>query len=159
VTVQERVRTQEPGAAAPVSARRRDPGRSKITGAIRLVLAIWLMVDGLMTLGALLSQPEPGTDLGAVLRVAGLHFALGVFFLSGFMSRIGGLVLVALGIAEAHFLGLRALDVAMVLGGAYMFLRGGGAWAMDLYVEKMQDRVRLRQAREAEERRRASLSE
>jgi hypothetical protein len=31
-----------------------------------------------------------------------------------------------------------------VIAGAYLALRGGGAWAMDIYVQKMQDRVRAK---------------
>ena len=35
----------------------------------------------------------------------------------------------------------RMLTVLAVVG-AYLALRGGGAWAMDIYVQKMQDRAR-----------------
>ena len=41
--------------------------------------------------------------------------------------------------------GLTLAPVALVAAGAYLALRGGGAWAMDIYVQKMQDRVRQRE--------------
>lgn len=145
---------------APARTTHSDPGRSRMTAIARLVLAVWLMADGLITLARSPSVVDPtGTVLGTLLRLAALHFTLGIFLLTGFMSRVGGVVLVALGIWQTTQLGAQPLEVAMVLIGTYMALRGGGTWAMDVYVEKMQDRVRQRQAREAEERRRASPAE
>jgi hypothetical protein len=34
----------------------------------------------------------------------------------------------------------------VALLGLYLMLRGGGAWAMDIYVQKMQDRARRKAA-------------
>jgi hypothetical protein len=58
------------------------------------------------------------------------------------MSRVCGLVMAGLmGWQMAQF-GVGWLPVLLALLGIYFMLRGGGAWAMDIYVQKMQDRVR-----------------
>jgi hypothetical protein len=38
--------------------------------------------------------------------------------------------------------GLGVLPIVLALVGIHLMLSGGGAWAMDIYVQKMQDRVR-----------------
>jgi hypothetical protein len=40
--------------------------------------------------------------------------------------------------------GLGVVPVLEGLIGVHFMLRGGGAWAMDIYVQKMQDRARKR---------------
>jgi uncharacterized membrane protein YphA (DoxX/SURF4 family) len=84
--------------------------------------------------------------LDVALSVAALEFALGVFLLTGFMTRVAGLILLGLGAWEAVNVGLGAWPAALALVGLYFTLRGGGAWAMDIYVQKMQDRVRRRES-------------
>jgi hypothetical protein len=120
-----------------------EAGRSRVTGALRLGVSVWLIASAVPTLAdpqrVSLEQPDL---FGALLRVAGLSFTLGCFLLTGFMSRVAGLVLALLGVWEAVNLGLSAAPAAMVAIGVYLMLRGGGAWAMDIYVQKMQDRAR-----------------
>jgi hypothetical protein len=119
---------------------------SRVTGAVRLLLAVWLMANAVRTL----SDPqravaEQGVGLEALLPLAGLSFALGVFLLTGFMTRVIGLLLVGLGVWQAASFGFSLGAVLEAVVGAYLALRGGGAWAMDIYVQKMQDRVRRRE--------------
>jgi uncharacterized membrane protein YphA (DoxX/SURF4 family) len=120
---------------------------SRATGAIRLVVAVWLIASSVRTLadpqGATAEQQVP---LGALLPLAALSFALGVFLVTGFMSRVIGLSLLCLGIWEAINLGLSLTPIALAVVGVYLMLRGGGAWAMDIYVQKMQDRARRKSA-------------
>ena len=116
---------------------------SRATGAVRLLLALWLMVSGVRTL----ADPQQavadyGQPLGMLLPLAGLSFTLGVFLLTGFMSRVAGLILVCLGAWEWLNLGAVGVPVVLALVGVYFILRGGGAWAMDIYVQKAQDRAR-----------------
>jgi hypothetical protein len=126
----------------------RDAGRSRVTATLRLLTALWLMGYGLWVFGdpARASSTAGGAPLGALLPVAGLSFALGCFLLTGFMSRVAGLLLVILSIWQIGRLGMSIAPLLMVLIGGYLVLRGGGAWAMDVYVQKMQDRVRQREA-------------
>jgi uncharacterized membrane protein YphA (DoxX/SURF4 family) len=123
-------------------------GRSRITGAVRLVLAVWLMFSAVRTLAMDPQQAvsDQGLPLGVVLPLAGLNFTLGVFLLTGFMSRICGLVLVALGVWQMTSFGVAVMPVVVALVGLYLMLRGGGAWAMDIYVQKMQERARRKAA-------------
>jgi hypothetical protein len=53
-----------------------------------------------------------------------------------------GLILICLGVWEV--IAVRTLVVPAVysVDPLYLMLRGGGAWAMDIYVQRMQDRVR-----------------
>jgi hypothetical protein len=108
-----------------------------------LIVALWLIASAVRSL----ADPQGASDdqhqsLGVLLPLAGLSFTLGVFLLTGFMSRVIGLILLALGIWEAINLGLGLGPIALALVGLYLMLRGGGAWAMDIYVQKMQDRAR-----------------
>lgn len=118
---------------------------SRATGTIRLILAVWLIVSAVVTFadphGA---AQRTGVGLSALLPIAGLSFTLGVFLLTGFMSRVCGLVLIGLS-AWQITLGLWPPAVIQAPLGLYLTLRGGGAWAMDIYVQKMQDRVRRRE--------------
>ena len=43
-------------------------------------------------------------------------------------------------------LGGGVMPVALAVVGLYLMLRGGGAWAMDIYVQKVQDRARRKAA-------------
>lgn len=120
---------------------------SRVTGAIRLVVAVWLIISAVR----ILADPQRATTeqnvpLGALLPFAGLSFTLGVFLLTGFMSRVVGLLMVCLGVWEILNVGLGVGAVVLSLFGLYLMLRGGGAWAMDIYVQKMQDRVRRKEA-------------
>ena len=80
--------------------------------------------------------------MSVLLPVAGLSFTLGVFMLTGFMSRVCGLMLACLAGWQIASFGFNLVQVAEGLIGVHLMLRGGGAWAMDIYVQKMQDRVR-----------------
>jgi hypothetical protein len=147
MTVMDEPQTTHPP-TTPVR-RRDDGGRSRVTAGIRLLLAVWLMWSAALTLndppGAAASR---GAPVDIVLPLAGLYFALGIFLLSGFMSRITGLVLAGLAVWEMAQLGVDLPRIATTAIGVYLLLRGGGAWAMDVYVSKLQDRVRERVARE-----------
>jgi hypothetical protein len=118
---------------------------SRVTGVVRLCLALWLMASAVRTLAdprqAVIEQNLP---MSVVLPLAGLSFAIGAFLLTGFMSRVAGLVLLVLGGWQVLSFGLAVMQVVVALVGVYLALRGGGAWAMDIYVQKMQDRVRAR---------------
>jgi hypothetical protein len=126
----------------------RDAGRSRVTATLRLLTALWLMGYGLWAFAdpARASSAAGGGSLGALLPLAGLSFALGCFLLTGFMSRVAGLLLVVLSIWQISTLGVSIAPLLMIVIGGYLVLRGGGAWAMDVYVQKMQDRVRQREA-------------
>jgi hypothetical protein len=126
---------------------RADGGRSRVTATLRLGVAVWLMATAVRTL----ADPEPTalehpTLFGALLRVAAVSFTLGAFLLTGFLSRVCGMLLVALGAWQIVYLGFGIAPVVVAAIGVYLMLRGGGAWAMDIYVQKMQDRIRLRDA-------------
>jgi uncharacterized membrane protein YphA (DoxX/SURF4 family) len=122
---------------------------SRATGGIRLVVAIWLMVSAVLTLAdPQRAVADQGLPMGVVLPLAGLSFTLGVFLLTGFMSRVCGLILVGLGVWQLANYGGAAVPIIEVLVGMYLALRGGGAWAMDIYVQKMQDRARRKSAAE-----------
>jgi uncharacterized membrane protein YphA (DoxX/SURF4 family) len=124
-----------------------DTSHSRATGAMRLLLAFWLIASGVRTLAdprqAVVDQGQP---LGVLLPLAGLSFTLGVFLLTGFMSRVAGLILVCLGGWEWVNLGSGVLPAILAAAGVYLILRGGGAWAMDIYVQKVQDRARRKAA-------------
>jgi len=134
---------------------------SRATGIVRLVLAVWLIVAAVRTLANpqaqnvggheptlsfLLPLAGEGPPLGELLPVAALSFTLGVFLLTGFMSRVAGVVLVCLGAWEWINLGAGVMAAAQVIVGLYLVLRGGGAWAMDIYVQKVQERARQKEA-------------
>jgi hypothetical protein len=121
-----------------------DPGRSRLTATLRLLTALWLVGYGLWVFGdpARASSLAGGASLGALLPLAGVSFALGCFLLTGFMSRVAGLLLVILSIWQISTLGVSVAPLLSIVVGGYLLLRGGGAWAMDVYVQKMQDRVR-----------------
>jgi uncharacterized membrane protein YphA (DoxX/SURF4 family) len=116
---------------------------SRATGIVRLLLAVWLMFTAVRTLAdPQQAVAEQGQPLGILLPLAGLSFTLGVFLLTGFMSRVAGLILVCLGGWEWLNLGAGVMPAGLALIGLYLMLRGGGAWAMDIYVQKVQDRAR-----------------
>ncbi|MCA1648376.1 MAG: hypothetical protein LC797_23925, partial [Chloroflexi bacterium] len=71
---------------------------SRATGAARLALAVWLMFSAVQTLAdPQRAVADRGLPLGVLLPLAGVYFALGAFLLTGFMSRVVGLILVGLG--------------------------------------------------------------
>ena len=114
---------------------------------MRLLLAVWLMFSAVRTLAdPQQAVAEQGQPLGVLLPLAGLSFTLGVFLLTGFMSRVAGLILVCLGVWEWINLGPGVMPVVIALIGLYLMLRGGGAWAMDIYVQKVQERARRKEA-------------
>jgi hypothetical protein len=130
---------------------------SRVTGIVRLLLAAWLIFTAVRTLanpqpqvatgqgpplGILLPLAGEGPPLAVLLPLAGLSFTLGVFLLTGFMTRVAGVVLVCLGLWERLNLGVGVMPVVLAAIGLYLTLRGGGAWAMDIYVQKVQDRAR-----------------
>jgi len=88
--------------------------------------------------------------MSVVLPVEGLSFALGAFLLTGFMSRVCGLVLACLGAWQLASFGATVIPALEALIGVHLMLRGGGAWAMDIYVQKMQDRARKKADRNAQ---------
>ena len=120
--------------------------RSRLTGTLRLITAVWLIGVAIRSLAApFQAVDEQGMPMSAVLPVAAINFTLGVFLLSGFMSRVCGLLLACVqGWMLANF-GLGVVPVLLALVGIHLMLSGGGAWAMDIYVQKMQDRVRQRE--------------
>lgn len=129
-------------------ASRVDGGRSRFTAAVRLVLAVWL----LWSAGSTVADPSGfawirGGDVETRLNLAGLSFAIGLFLLTGFMSRVGGLMLAAMAVWETVAFGFAAIPLVVGGAGLYLMVRGSGAWAMDIYVQAMQDRVRQREAR------------
>jgi uncharacterized membrane protein YphA (DoxX/SURF4 family) len=118
-------------------------GRSRVTGTVRLLTALWLIGTGARALAApTQAVTEQGLPMAVLLPVAAISFTLGGFLLTGFMSRICGLLLACLqGWLMASY-GLGVLPVVLAIVGIHLMLSGGGAWAMDIYVQKMQDRVR-----------------
>ena len=120
--------------------------RSRITGALRLIAALWLIAVALRSLASPFEAvAEQGLPMSAVLPVAALNFTLGVFLLSGFMSRICGLLLACLEGWVMANVGISVVPILLALVGIHLMLSGSGAWAMDIYVQKMQDRVRQRE--------------
>ena len=116
---------------------------NRATGAIRLLLALWLMFSAVRTLAdPHQAVADQGLPMGIVLPLAGTYFAVGIFLLTGFMSRVMGLVLVGLGVWQLASFGRAVLPTVLLAVGVYLALRGGGAWAMDIYVQRMQDRAR-----------------
>jgi uncharacterized membrane protein YphA (DoxX/SURF4 family) len=110
---------------------------------VRLLVSIWLMVSAVRTLAdPQQALSEQGQPLSILLPLAALSFTLGVFLLTGFMSRVAGLILVCIGAWQATSSGVGVMQVVWTVVGLYLMLRGGGAWAMDIYVQKMQDRAR-----------------
>jgi uncharacterized membrane protein YphA (DoxX/SURF4 family) len=127
------------------------PPHSRLTGAIRLGLAVWLIASAVRAL----ADPgeavaEQGMPMSALLPVAGLGFTLGVFLLTGFMSRVCGLILACLAAWQVASYGWQWAQIFEALVGIHLMLRGGGAWAMDIYVQKMQDRVRQKATESAQ---------
>lgn len=120
-------------------------GHSRVTGTLRLLLSVWLMGSAVWTLAdPARAVADQGIPMAALLPLAGLSFAIGAFLLTGFMSRVGGLLLVGMGVWQIASFGFSVAPAIEVIAGAYLALRGGGAWAMDIYVQKMQDRVRAK---------------
>jgi hypothetical protein len=118
---------------------------TRATGGVRLLLAVWLIFAAVRTLAdPQQAVSDQGLPLGVLLPLAGLYFALGAFLLTGFMSRIAGLGLLGLGAWQLASFGLGVVPVVQSLLGLYFMLRGGGAWAVDIYVQRMQDRARRR---------------
>lgn len=131
------------------SAYPKDYGRSRFTAIVRLALAGWLLWSASQVL---LDPPAAAHTRGApvepLLWIAAARFAIGLFLVTGFMTRVGGLLLIGLGAWEFGLASGAFEPVLVGLLGAYLMLRGSGSWAMDVYVQMMQDRVRLREARE-----------
>ena len=119
---------------------------SRVTGALRLILAAWLIGSAVRTLAdPQQAVNDQGLSLGVLLPVAGLSFAFGAFLLTGFMTRVIGVLLLVLGAWEIASFGFGPVALVHAIAGIYLALRGGGAWAMDIYVQKMQERVRRRE--------------
>jgi hypothetical protein len=120
--------------------------RSRLTGTLRLITAVWLISVAVRSLASpFQAVAEQGMPMSVVLPVAAINFTLGVFLLTGFMSRVCGLLLACLqGWLMASF-GIGVLPVLLALMGIHLMLSGGGAWAMDIYVQRMQERVRQRE--------------
>src|SRR5579859_6502886 len=117
--------------------------RSRITGTLRMLAALWLVGTAVRALAApFQAVNESGMPMSVVLPVAGISFTLGVFLLTGFMSRVCGLLLACLEGWQVASFGFGVLPVLLALIGIHLMLSGGGAWAMDIYVQKMQDRIR-----------------
>jgi hypothetical protein len=104
---------------------------------------MWLIVTSFRALAAPgQAVVDEGMPMAVLLPVAAISFTLGVFLLTGFMSRVCGLLLACLGAWQVASLGLSVVPVVGALIGIHLMLSGGGAWAMDIYVQKMQDRAR-----------------
>ena len=118
-------------------------GRSRVTGTLRLLVAVWLVVQAVRALAAPnQAVAEQGLPMAILLPVAAISFTLGVFLLTGFMSRVGRLVMACLEGWIMASVGIGVVPIILALVGIHLMLSGGGAWAMDIYVQKMQDRVR-----------------
>ena len=118
---------------------------SRVTGSVRVIAAIYLLATSVIALAdPQRAVADQGMPMGILLPVAGLSFALGAFLLTGFMSRVCGLILACLGAFQVASYGLGIVPIVEGLVGVHLMLRGGGAWAMDIYVQKMQDRARGR---------------
>src|SRR5579863_6814086 len=106
---------------------------SRATGTVRLLTALWLMASAVLTLfDPENASAQQGIPLGTLLPLTGLSFTLGVFLLTGFMSRVCGLILVCMGVWQVVSYGPSAVPIILALVGVYLMLRGGGAWAMDI---------------------------
>jgi uncharacterized membrane protein YphA (DoxX/SURF4 family) len=118
-------------------------GRSRVTGTLRLLVAVWLVVQAVRALAAPnQAVVDQGLPMALLLPVSGLSFTLGVFLLTGFMSRVCGLLMACLEGWIMASVGIGVVPIILALVGIHLMLSGGGAWAMDIYVQKMQDRVR-----------------
>jgi uncharacterized membrane protein YphA (DoxX/SURF4 family) len=116
---------------------------SRVTGTVRLVTAVWLIASGVRVLAAPQQAViDTGMPMAILLPFAAASFTLGVFLLTGFMTRVCGLLLACMAGWQLATFGFSLVDVIEGLAGVHLMLRGGGAWAMDIYVQKMQDRVR-----------------
>ena len=110
-------------------------------------MGFWLLIVGARVLAApWQAAAEQGMPMAVVLPVAGLSFMLGAFLLTGFMSRVCGLLLACLEGWQMASFGFGVLPLVEALVGIHLMLSGGGAWAMDIYVQKMQDRAREKAA-------------
>jgi len=117
--------------------------RSRVTGTLRLLTAVWLIANGVRALAAPgQAVVDQGLPMAVLLPVAAISFTLGVFLLTGFMSRACGLLLACLEGWLMASLGIGVVPIVLALIGIHLMLSGGGAWAMDIYVQKMQDRAR-----------------
>lgn len=117
--------------------------RSRLTGTLRLITALWLIVTSVRALAAPgQAVVETGMPMAVLLPYSAISFTLGVFLLTGFMSRVCGLLLACLGAWQVASFGLSVVPIVGALIGIHMMLSGGGTWAMDIYVQKMQDRAR-----------------
>ncbi|MBV9134107.1 MAG: hypothetical protein JO020_17815 [Chloroflexi bacterium] len=104
---------------------------------------MWLIASAVRALAApAQAVAEQGLPMAVLLPMAAISFTLGVFLLTGFMSRVCGLVLACLQAWLMANYGFAIVPVVLALVGIHLMLSGGGAWAMDIYVQKMQDRVR-----------------
>jgi hypothetical protein len=122
--------------------------RSRLTGGLRLATAVWLIAVAVHSLASpFQAVAEQGMPMSAVLPIAAINFTLGVFLLTGFMTRICGLLLACLQAWVMASVGIGVLPVVLALVGIHLMLSGSGAWAMDIYVQKMQDKVRNRESR------------
>jgi uncharacterized membrane protein YphA (DoxX/SURF4 family) len=127
--------------------RERSHIHSRSTGIVRFVVALWLVVSAVVSLAdPQRAVTDQGIPMATLLPLAGLSFTLGIFLFTGFMSRVCGLLLVCLGIWQVVTFGFGVVPVLLALVGLYLMLRGGGAWAMDIYVQKMQDKARRKAA-------------
>src|SRR5262249_56928460 len=82
-------------------------GHSRVTGVLRLVLALWLMGSAVRAL----AEPwqavaEQGMPMAVGLPFAGLSFTVGAFLLTRFMSRRAGLLVGRLGVCELALFGV-----------------------------------------------------
>ena len=123
------------------------PPRSRVTGTLRLLVAVWLIASAVRALAApFQAVDDSGMPMSVVLPVAGISFTLGIFLFTGFMSRVCGLLLACLQGWQVASFGFGVLPLVLALVGIHLMLSGGGTWAMDIYVQKMQDKVRAREA-------------
>ena len=111
-----------------------------------MLVAVWLTAQAVRSLAApAQAVADQGLPMALLLPVSAISFTLGVFLLTGFMTRVCGLLLACLQAWIMASVGIGLLPVVLALVGIHLMLSGGGAWAMDIYVQKMQDRVRARE--------------
>lgn len=139
----------KPSRPGPIAATSDGPP-SRMTALVRLVVAVWLIWSAVQVLSdPPAAQLARGADLDSLVPLAGSSFALGIFLLTGFMSRLAGLLLAVVAVWDVVLAGASPLTYLLALVGVYFMLRGGGAWGMDVYVNHMQERVRRREAAKA----------
>ncbi|MBI4491745.1 MAG: hypothetical protein HY690_03020 [Chloroflexi bacterium] len=123
-----------------------DGRNSKVTALVRVLLGAGLLYQGFEHFGDPLALAHAlGLPLSAALWLALGEFFLGVSLVVGVLSRLCGLLTLLGTLALSVAAGPSGLAALAALGGAYLALRGGGAYSTDRYIGHMQRRVAERE--------------